>query len=506
MLTVSKKSGFVLAAAFCLISIETTAMADQGAPKYKADVPESVMTADKVMTEKLGQLNFFDGLPDAATIEKVYDNLDFSRGVEAFLRGMPAASVYAILEGFKEIGVKPGDVAITEGLIDARSLYLTPNTTTVYCMMELNLKNGPMVMEVPPGVLGPIGDAFFRWVTDVGLTGPDQGKCGKYLFLPQGYNGDAPAGYFVVRVPTYRNPAFFRILAQNGDTASAISAVKANFRLYPLSQSSNPPQQRFVDVSGVKYNTVHANDLSYFDEINAVVQEEPADAFDAEVLGTFAAIGIRKGHPFAPDARMKSILSDAVAVGNATARAIAFAPRDKSVYYYPDRQWYSSFAGDYTFIDNGAMNLDNRVLWHYIATGVTPAMSTPKVGTGSVYPTAVRDSDGNYLDGGNTYTVTLPGPVPAANFWAFTAYDSQTRSLLETDQKKAGLDSLDPDVKPNADGSYTIWFGPSAPEGHESNWVQTMPGKSYFVFMRLYGPLEPWFDKTWKPGDFTLVK
>ena len=218
------------------------------------------------------------------------------------------------------------------------------------------------------------------------------------------------------------------------------------------------------------------------------------------------AIGIKKGEPFAPDAGMKKRLVDAVAIGNAAARAISFSPRDRSSYLYPERQWYSSFAGTYDFMDNGVMMLDNRVLWHYIATGVTPAMSTPKVGTGSVYPMTVRDSDGNYLDGGKTYSVTLPSPVPAKAFWSFMVYSCQHRSILETDQRLGGLDSLSPNVKPNSDGSYTIWFGPEAPQGREGNWVQTTSGKSYFVFMRLYGPLQPWFDKTWKPGDFELVK
>jgi hypothetical protein len=133
-------------------------------------------------------------------------------------------------------------------------------------------------------------------------------------------------------------------------------------------------------------------------------------------------------------------------------------------------------------------------------------MATPKVGTGSVYPMASRDSEGNYLDGGKTYKVTLPNPVPAKKFWAFTVYSGQHRCELETDQKTAGLDSLKKDLKANSDGSYTIWFGPKAPKDHEGNWVQTMPSKSYFVFMRLYGPLQPWFDKTWKPSDFEMVK
>ena len=178
--------------------------------------------------------------------------------------------------------------------------------------------------------------------------------------------------------------------------------------------------------------------------------------FDPQLVGVFASIGIKKGQPFAPDTRMKKLSTEAAAIGNATARSISFASRKRSVYYYPDRQWFASFSGANDFMDKGEMVLDDRVLWHYNATGVTPAMATPKVGTGSVYPTAARDSKGNYLDGGKSYSVTLPGPIPAKNFWSFTVYDGQTRSLLETDQKLAGVDSNDNKMKANPDGSYTV--------------------------------------------------
>jgi hypothetical protein len=227
----------------------------------------------------------------------------------------------------------------------------------------------------------------------------------------------------------------------------------------------------------------------------------------AELVGTLAAIGIKKGQPFKPDARMKAILTDAVAVGNATARSIVFAQRDKRGFYYPDRQWKTSFiGGSSAFYDGGERMKDARVLFHYYATGITPAMAAPKVGTGSVYGYAERDARGNYLDGGKTYAITLPGPVPAKNFWSFTVYDNQTRSMLETDQKTAGLDSNNPAVKANPDGSTTVYFGPKAPPGKEGNWVQTVPGKGWNTLIRLYGPLQPWFDKTWKPGDFELVQ
>jgi hypothetical protein len=156
-------------------------------------------------------------------------------------------------------------------------------------------------------------------------------------------------------------------------------------------------------------------------------------------------------------------------------------------------------------MNNGELVLDDRIMMHYLATGITPAMTMPKVGTGSAYAFTAHDAKSNYLDGGKTYKVTLPAPIPVNNFWSFMVYSGQHRSMLETDQKSAGLDSNNPSVKPNNDESYTIWFGPKAPEGHEGNWIQTIPGKSYNVLLRLYGPLEPWFDKTWKPGDFELV-
>jgi len=143
-------------------------------------------------------------------------------------------------------------------------------------------------------------------------------------------------------------------------------------------------------------------------------------------------------------------------------------------------------------------------MFHYVATGITPAMAAPQVDTGSVYAGASQDSKGNYLDGSRTYKITLPAPVPAKNFWSFVVYSTQHRSMLETDQKLAGLDSTQPAVKPNEDGSYTIWFGPEAPKGKEGNWIQTMPGNGVLVILRLYGPFKPGFDKSWKPGDFEI--
>ena len=239
-------------------------------------------------------------------------------------------------------------------------------------------------MHIPPGVLGIIDDAFFRYVTDVGVVGPDKGQGGKYLLVPPGYSGSVPTeGYFVQKPRTYTNLFILRAFVKNGDLAGTVKNFKDHARVYRLADAANPPAQKFVDISKLKINTVHANDFHFYEELNEVVQHEPADFIDPETVGLFASIGIKKGQKFAPDARMKAILIDAVAVGNATARAITFAPRDERTKFYPDRQWYTTFyAGGYAFEEHGERMLDTRAMFHYYATGITPAMTNSKPGTG----------------------------------------------------------------------------------------------------------------------------
>ncbi len=496
----------ILATAILMAPSSSFAQAPAGSPKYSPDMPAKITTPDTVST-RIGTLQFKDGAPDPETVRLAYEQLDFGRGIDAFLKGMAATSVYAACKGLEQAGVKLNrGIGITEDLLDARSLFLTPNTTTVYVMTCLDLKDGPMVMQVPPRVLGPVDDADFRWVTDVGLTGPDRGRGGKYLFVPPGYKGKLPAkGYLVAKPRTNKLLVFYRSFVEKGDIAGAVAAVKAKAALFPLSQAAKPSATQFVNMSGVKFNTISANDFTFYEELNGVVQNEPADWVDPDTVGLYAAIGIRKGQPFAPDDRMKKILTESVAVANAIARSNLFASRDPRTRIYPDRHWLTPFVGgSYQFLEGAERLLDARAMFFYYATGITPAMSEAKPGTGSAYAGVFRDASGNYLDGSRTYKVTLPGPVPVKNFWSLTVYDNQTRSLLPTDQKLAGVDSTLPAIQKNPDGGVTVWFGPKPPSGHEGNWVQTVTGKGYSVLLRLYGPLEPWFTKSWRPGDFEL--
>jgi len=236
-----RTSVYVALAAVLTLSAGSTWGQNAPAPKISADVPASIKTPDTVDT-RIGTLKFSDGAPDEKTVQTVYDQLDFARGVEAFMAGMPAASVYAVCEGLEDAGANRNEaIGITETLMDARSLFLTPNTTTVYAIACLDLSKGPMVLQVPPNVLGPADDAYFRWVADIGLTGPDQGRGGKYLFVPPGYTGALPpSGYFIAKARTNGIGTFFRIFVQNGDMAGAVQSVKTKAAIYPLVAEGSP--------------------------------------------------------------------------------------------------------------------------------------------------------------------------------------------------------------------------------------------------------------------------
>jgi hypothetical protein len=480
----------------------------QTAPKMKmtTPIPAELTTPDKVET-RLGTLQFFDGFPDKATVDKVYDNLDFMRGVQAFLNTVPGASMVAIRNGLREFGPDNRTVVLFESLMDSKSLYLTANTESVYAWGWLNLKDGPMVIETPPNVLGVIDDFWFRNVIDFGNAGPDKGKGGKFLILPPGYKGEVPTGYFVARSPTINNLLFWRGFLVNGDPKPAADSIKKHFRVYPLGKQASAPKVNFVNGSGKPANTIHANNFKFYEEIDQLVQDEPNSAIDMETLGLLASIGIVKGKPFAPDARMKKILTEAVAVGNATARAITFDSRIPEAYFYPNSAWCTAFiGGSAEFQQNGVRLLDPRTFFYYYATINTPAMAVKRVGVGSQYAGAFKDAAGQPLDGGKNYKLHLPPNIPAKDFWSFVVYDNQTRSMLQTDAQFPSIGSQKKGVVVNADTSVDVYFGPKPPPGKENNWVQTVPGKGWNVLLRLYGPLEPWFDKTWKPGEIELVK
>jgi hypothetical protein len=477
-----------------------------GQAKYKmtTDIPAGVITPDTMET-RLGTLRFADGFPTSETAQKIWDHLDFSRAVECMIMTTPAASLAGFRRGIREWGPDNETMIYWHGRLDSKGLLLTGNTTVVYAFMWVDVKDGPMVIETPPNVLGIIDDFWFNYVTDFGASGEDQGKGGKYLLVPPDYEGTIPSGYLVRQTNTYGNWLVLRGFMENFEADPVVNNMKEHFRLYPLGEQ--PREVNWANVSMEAFNTLHAQDATFFDEVNEVVQEEPNSAANPEILGLLRGIGIEKGKPFAPDARMRKILDEAARVGTAAQRTILFANRDKNVEIWPgSKSWEIGFAGgSHAFLNDGISLINERTRFHFYATGITPAMVNPPVGSGSTYVIGMRDAEGMPLDGGKTYRIHVPPNVPANRFWEITLYDNQTRSFLQTDQPHPGVPSIDKGIVMNTDGSCDVYIGPEKPAGNV-NWIQTIPGKGWNLLWRIYGPLEPWYEKAWRPSEIELVE
>lgn len=460
-----------------------------------------------VHSDFVGDLVFENEYPTAATVDKLFDQLDFQRACQVFLRNITASSMYSFRHGLaRDLGVKSSSqVVIWEDGYDARSLLLTPNSETIYGLTYLDLNtDGPTVLEMPAGMLGFFNDMWMREVANIGPAGPDQGHGGRFLVVPPGYAGTPPPfGFHLIRPRTYGVWTLLRALRDpDGSTEAGVSRMK-QLRVYPLAEASDPRPTEFVNASGRDLDTIHPVDGRYFSDLADLVDMEHPGAIDAETKGMLASIGIEHGVPFDPDERMTRILEEAAKVGSAMALATSYRTR-LPLQRYEDRQWIEIGNTGYPYYEqSGHTMLDGLSLMGWFATGSSIAMVTPPPGKGSAYMWTYTDADGAWLDGAKTYRLTLPAPIPAANFWSVVIYDVWTRSMLANGQETASKNQYADGLATNSDGSVDVFFGPEPPPDRAENWIRTIPGKGWFTILRLYGPVEGYFDHSWKPSDVT---
>ena len=465
----------------------------------------------ETMKTRIGELQFTSGYPTKETVQTLYDQLDFQRAVQAYLWALPMASYGAMADEHIRLGCGSSAVAVADRSAEQQHLVLTANQDTVYMSGVLDLRNGPMVMELPPGLLGTLNNIWQQPLCDMGGPfSPEQNRGGRFLVLPPEYDGPTPEfHYHIVESDTNIVVFYLRAIPQSRDDFPKLVDLMHTYRQYKLSEAQEPPEMEFISLSGKEADMLTNEGFAYFESLARYINENPPRPQDMAMLGMLETLGIVHGMPFEPDERMRAILTEAAEVGRAMAKTLAWQPRIPTdvLYAHPGkRQWKHIFFGDPTFHSPNSMAIDQRSKYAFEAIGTAKSMVVAVPGQGSQYIGAYQDSKGDWLSGEHSYRIRLPKDVPANMFWSLTAYDNETRSLIQNDLGRPLVGSVH-GAKANEDGSYDAYFGPELPQGIPiDNWVQTKPGKGWFVYLRLYGPEQSYFDKTWIPGDAELIK
>ena len=454
---------------------------------------------------------FSHGFPTPAATHRARADETLQRAIVAYRFWYPTVSVEGILNGNRAAGIEDGK---QWGIAAAgpRQVGFTLNSDTPYGSAVIDLSQGPVLIDLPPGpYIGLVDDHNQGWVTDLGLPGRDAGKGGKYLILPPGYHGKTPDGYYTAQSPSLINLLALRAMPVGGDVPKALDALRA-VKIQQWSEDGTlgtpleavDTSSRAMDSSSLKWE----DNFQFWQQLDTIIQKEPIDPKFLPMYGLLAELGIEKGKPFAPDEHLKDALSRAARAGRDQMLVAAFDSGREDRKNWPNRQWewVGLVPGSAQFETPGGLDLDARDRWFAQAIVTSPAMFRRDPGAGSLYWLATRDSTGVYLDGSKHYTLRVPQPVPGKLFWSVTVYDASTRSQVQTDQDKAALRSLfelkDIDTSQPVD----LYFGPTPPKGNASRWIKTIPGKGWFAYIRIYGPEAAAFDKSWSPGDFEQVK
>ena len=454
---------------------------------------------------RLGKVELKNGYPTEATAKKIFDDIDFQRACQAYLWALPMMGmVQWQAEQRDKFGAGNLDFVDYLTFTDKLGL-LTANATTPYLMAFPNVEEtGPLVLEIPAGpTAGGFTDFWQRPVSDTGQTGPDKGKGGKYLILGPDEPDMQPEGYRVFRSPTVNVFIGQRVLEPDKEKALALMAA---IRIYPYSAKDSPPATPHIRPDGRKWSGTQPRGLAYWQGVAKVINEEPPHERDRMILGMLQPLGIEKGKPFNPDARQTQILTEAAQVGEVMARTIGYEKRFKGVTVWPGKKWeISLFLKETNQEAPHYTEFDERASWFYEAVGVSVGMMGRTVGYGQVYLESSKDAAGEWLDGGKHYTLHVAPNAPVAQFWSFTVYDNETRCFVDTGVPP-DRSSRD-DIVKNADGSVDLYFGPQAPAGKpQANWIKTIPGKGWFTYFRLYGPTQPYFDRSWVLSDIERVE
>lgn len=458
----------------------------------------SVAFAEETSIEtRIGPLTFThdfeNGYPTKETQEKLFDEMDFQRATQAYIWGLPIVAFAQWQRAHENtFDAKSGDIVFYPDLADKYGL-LTANATTPYALSFINLEEtGPIVIDMPEAKVR--GATHSMW--QIGIT--QMTEPGRYVFHAPGTEAPKVEDAKVFEAPT--NSIFFGIRLLAKDEDQQMKDLRG-IKIYRLSEMGDPKETKVIEVGGREWQGWQPRGIEYFEVLADILGREPVAERDRFFMAMLKPLGIEKGKAFGPDDRQKKILTEAALVGEAMAKANDFFnPRLEQSHYVDGSAWEIATTSPVDQRWENYEALDGRAAWFYEAVTNDTAMQSKTPGQGQIYLATYRDADGDWLDGGTNYTLTVPADVPAAEFWSLTAYDVSSRAPLRNDRKVADKSSrMDLDV--NDDASVTLYIGPDEPETGTANWIPTVPGKGWFPYFRFYSPTEAYFDRSWVLPD-----
>ncbi|MFQ6574026.1 DUF1214 domain-containing protein [Pseudomonas sp. UM16] len=446
----------------------------------------------------------------ALTADTLQTRMLERRATEAAIWGMPLANFDAMRQAYlRDAGANYNDIMYWSRPSDWKNQTTTPNHSTIYVMLFVNLKEGPVVVDIPAtadaGLYGALLDSWTIPLINVGSMGQDKGKGARYLLLPPGYQGDVPGGYIPVQSTTYNNYSLLRVITKTTEAADLAAGVDYLKRLkaYPLANAGAPVANRYLDMADKVYDAITPFDGRLFDSIARMVAEEPVQPRDLSIMGQFKALQIGKGLDFKPDAQRQQLLGKAASEAHTYLKE-GYAASGEAI-WGEQRQWRSlaarnvSYGTKLTFVDpDKGLYLDDRAFAWF-------AMFGPIVPPGPhVYMKSYTTDQGIRLDGSRTYKLTIPANAPVRDFWAVDVYDANTAGFIR-EAKVVGLDSYNQQMRTNSDGSVDLYLGPKPPEGLEHNWISTRAGQPFFTLFRIYGPTEGIVNRSWVLNDIQQI-
>ena len=451
------------------------------------------------------------GLSSAnAQEQSIHDRMFHHRAIESVVWAMPLLNFKQYRDGHRALGVGQNDIAYYSKMQDWKFQTATPNNTTPMINFFWNIEDGPVVIEIPPSkdgliIFGTLMDAWQRPIDDVGPRGRDKGNGAKYLMVPEGYQGPLLSRAFTYRQRTNNGFAILRGIIPDAspENLKKVVAFAKQIKIYPLAKADKPPKNKYIDIYGKLMEGTPVLDESIYAEINEIIQEEVVEEQNLAMMGMLNKIGIQKGKPFEPSAEARETY--AAAAPEALQYLLEQYHRYLNPWMYEGKKWSvlippGVVETDFTYEFPGYFDYHARgAVYYAIISGVK------NYGSATFYIDLAETPDGEWLDGSKRYRLVVPPNVPVDNFWAVNVYDLESASYIR-DMPKSSVDSIEPELKRNKDGSVDVYFGPVAPKGHESNWIPTAEGRRFFLLFRFYGPQRAVFDGSFELNDIELIQ